>query len=195
MARRKPKLSHGIGINDADYVVQPQIRKGKQQPCRYYARWWNVLSRCYSEKELLKYPTYRGCYVCDEWLTFSNFKAWMESQDFEGKHLDKDIIKKGNKAYSPETCAFVQPMTNAFTTDAASARGDLPIGVTWNNQSKRFIARCGNPFSGKRDYLGSFTSSDEAYEAWRKRKHILACMLADIETDNRVSAALMERYI
>jgi hypothetical protein len=195
MARAKPKLSCGVGINDADYVVQPQLFKGKQQPCRYYARWWNLINRCYSEKELAKYPTYRDCYVCEDWLTFSKFKAWMELQDFEGKHLDKDIIIKGNRIYSPEACAFVDPITNGFVADSSAARGDFPIGVNWNDASKRFVARCQNPFTRKRDYLGSFTCPNLAHEAWRKRKHELACQLADLQTDTRVALGLRTRYL
>lgn len=48
-----------------------------------------------------------GCSVCEEWLTFSNFKRWMEQQDYEGKALDKDLLVSQNKTYSSETCVFV----------------------------------------------------------------------------------------
>lgn len=30
--------------------------------------------------------------MADEWNTFSNFKNWMEKQNWEDKQLDKDII-------------------------------------------------------------------------------------------------------
>ena len=61
-------------------------------------------------------PAYKDVVVRQEWLTFSNFKRWMEKQDWEGKQLDKDIIVLGNKVYSPETCAFVLGVTNGFIT-------------------------------------------------------------------------------
>lgn len=32
----------------------------------------------------------------------------------EGWHLDKDILLKGNKVYSPETCAFVPAKINSL---------------------------------------------------------------------------------
>ena len=58
----------GVGVNDANYATS-----GKRM-CPFYRRWINMLERCYSEKFQEKNPTYRGCSVCEEWLTFSNFK-------------------------------------------------------------------------------------------------------------------------
>ena len=51
-----------------------------------------MLQRCYSPKNHAKNPTYIGCYVAKEWLTFSNFKAWMGSQQWQGMELDKGVI-------------------------------------------------------------------------------------------------------
>ena len=73
-----------------------------------------MLQRCYSESHLVRQPTYKGCSVCEEWLTFSNFKSWMEQQDWEGKQLDKDLLVYKNKIYSPETCVFVSSVINSF---------------------------------------------------------------------------------
>lgn len=68
-----PRLVFGVGINDADYAVQPKIN-GVQVCCLFYRKWKNMLERCYYPKELVKHPTYQGCVVCDEWIYFSNFK-------------------------------------------------------------------------------------------------------------------------
>jgi hypothetical protein len=135
------------------------------------------------------------CTVCSEWLTFSNFKAWVERQDWKGKHIDKDILLFGNKSYSPETCVFVTAMTNTFITDSTSARGEHKIGARKCKNSNNFYAQCCNPFSGKREYLGAFKSDTEAHEAWRNRKHELACQLAELQTDERVANALRTRYL
>ena len=72
----KRKLVCGIGINDADYPVQPSIY-GKQVVCIYYQTWKDILNRCYSEKRLKVSPAYRGCEVSEEWKKFSNFRKWM----------------------------------------------------------------------------------------------------------------------
>ena len=75
-------------------------------------------------------PTYKGCSVSEEWLRFSNFKRWMEKQDWDGKQLDKDILFEGNKVYSAETCVFVTSVVNSFTSDSGAKRGEWLIGVS-----------------------------------------------------------------
>lgn len=197
------KLLYGIGINDADYVVARSETIGyvngkrKQKMiwrCPYYRAWEGMLMRCYSSKYQEKYPTYKGCTVSDEWLTFSSFKAWMEKQDWEGKQLDKDLLFEGNKIYSAETCVFVTPETNLFTIDCGASRGEWLIGVYLNKGKGKFQSMCSNPFSNKREYLGSFTCEQEAHNAWLKRKLELARELAAIQTDARVAKALIDRY-
>ena len=189
----KNTLIYGVGINDADYVVQPTI-DGIVTACNYYSAWKRMIERCYSEKHIKKRPTYEGCSVCQEWLTFSNFKCWMEKQDWQGKALDKDIIKSGNKVYCPEFCAFVDLATNNFTVDRGNARGRLPIGVCLFRGNGQLQAGCRNPFTNKREYLGLFYCPAQAHLAWKKRKHELALQLAELQDDDRVAAALRLRY-
>lgn len=107
---RKIGIVFGVGINDVGRVSNN--KNGANYRCPFYARWHSMITRCYSEKFQYKNPSYIGCSVCDEWLTFSNFKRWMEQQDWHGKDLDKDILVKGNRVYSPETCMFVDRKTN-----------------------------------------------------------------------------------
>lgn len=117
-----PKLVCGVGINDADYVFQKWetiIVNGKRKQkliweCDFYRTWKSMLARCYSIKTQERQPTYKGCSVSDEWLTFSVFKNWMEKQDWEDKQLDKDLLFEGNKVYSSETCVFVTRMVSTL---------------------------------------------------------------------------------
>lgn len=187
------KLVCGVGINDADYVTQPKIN-GKQVCCKFYSVWLHMLRRCYSENYQNKKPTYKGCSVCEEWLTFSNFKAWMEKQDWQGHDIDKDILVKGNKVYSPETCVFVTALVNTFIISNDSSKGEHPIGVTWHKRDMKFRALCSNPFSKKQECIGYFDDAHNAHLAWKKRKHELACQLADIQDNPRVAEALRTRY-
>ena len=184
----------GVGINDASYPVQVKV-SGRWAWCPFYAKWVGMILRCYSEKVHEKSPTYIGCDVCEEWLTFSNFRSWMETQNWQGKHLDKDIIIKGNKTYSPEACAFVTRKTNNFINSKDSSRGAYPIGVYWNKERGVFKSQCGNPFTGKQEYLGCFKCSSDAAIAWRERKHFLSCKLAEDQDDERVAAALRVMYL
>lgn len=187
------KLVCGVGFNDADYEVRIS-QDGKSRICPYYQCWAGMLRRCYSEKYQKRKPSYLGCRVSDDWLIFSNFKAWMELQDWHGKQLDKDLLSVGNKIYTSELCAFVDAKTNSFITDSAATRGKFLIGVHEFVGRNKFIATCKNPFTNKHEHLGVHWLEKDAHEAWRKRKHELACKLADIQTDNRVAAALRIRY-
>ena len=187
------KLIYGVGLNDSKEPVTSLIN-GKRVISKYYDLWNSMIQRCYSEKEKEKWPTYKDCYVCDDWLIFSNFKSWMKKQEWHGLHLDKDLLFKGNKVYSPETCIFVSKELNAFTTDSVAKRGIYPIGVNFHKSSGKFIAQCKNPFTKSRGYIGLYSSPEDAHEAWRKRKHELACQWADAVDDPRLKKALRERY-
>lgn len=197
------KLVCGVGINDADYVVciKETISSinGKQKRkllwvCPFYRAWTSMVNRCYNPKVQDKYSTYKGCYVCDDWHLFSNFKGWMEQQDWEGKQLDKDILLTCNKMYGPDTCVFVSGTVNSFVTDHTAERGEWPIGVYWKRQNQKFVAQCKNPFTRKLEYLGCFFDPDEAHDAWLTRKREFAEMLAAEQDDARVAKALVDRY-
>ena len=199
---RTRKLVFGVGINDADYVVQKNetievngVRKQKLVwVCPYHRVWWNMLNRCYSAKFQKSNPTYKGCSVSEEWKTFSSFRAWMEKQDWEGMQLDKDLLFAGNKIYSAETCVFVTKAVNSFTTDRGNDRGEWLIGVCWHKASSKFMSQCCNPLTKKQEQLGLFDCEEEAHQAWLNRKLEMAHLLAAEQTDERVAKALIERY-
>ncbi len=116
------KLIRGFGINDADYPIRP--RNG--EACSYYKSWEGMLKRVYYKPDLIRHPEYKDVKVCDEWKYFSNFKKWMQSQDWVGKELDKDLIIPFNKIYSPDTCCFLTQSLNKFIK---FKDGKLPLGV------------------------------------------------------------------
>ncbi len=197
------KLVYGVGVNDLPYRTQVKewVTKdgGKRIReivfiCEYYTAWTNMLQRCYSEKFLESNPSYIGTSVCSEWVYATAFKKWMEQQDWRDKCLDKDIIAPGSKLYSPETSAFVLPATNTFVTACDASRGSYPTGVSLFKRTGKYRAQCRNPFSEERGHLGYFSTPEEAHEAWRKRKHELAQLVAATESDTRVVEALKKRY-
>lgn len=193
------KLVYGVAVNDANYIVSKYgYVDGKYKViwrCQYYQRWIKMLERCYASQALNRKPSYKGCAVCDEWLTFSNFKAWMEKQDWEGKCMDKDILFEGNKVYSPETCVFVDQSVNKFLCDRAADRGDYKIGVGLSKNGNKFVARCRNPFSGKLENLGVYDSEGGANKAWMERKYQHAKEIASKQADKRVANALLSRFL
>lgn len=201
--RRKSRNLYDVGVNDADYQVQifnywkdesGHWNRKIKWVCPFYSVWKSMLQRIYSKKYQASKPTYKSCTLCDDWIYFSNFKAWMETQDWEGKCLDKDILVRGNKHYSPEMCVFVSKAVNSFVTDNKAARGKYPIGVDFNKQSKKFVGRISNPITKESEYLGLFDTPEEAHAAWLEKKLEFAKTLAKEQDDPRVAEALIKRY-
>lgn len=179
------KLVYGVGINDADYVVRH---------CPFYKRWKMLLMRCYSEREQEKKPYYKGCKVCEEWLTFSNFRAWMETQDWKGKQLDKDIITPGNKIYSPDNCMFVTQAINSLLTVSKSNKGDHPIGVCLPNRAdmvNRYFSTI--RYNNIVQRLGYYATPEEAHRAWIKRKREIIAEVITEQDDQRLIDGLLLR--
>ena len=161
----------GVGINDANYAVQINHTVDKKRvclwKCPYYTKWKSILERCYTSR----YPSYKDFTICDEWLLFSNFKSWMERQDWEGKALDKDLLVYRNKIYSPETCVFLHGEMNKFLIQNKSMRSKYPMGVHKlidKPRKKPFMAMIS--ISDKRILLGYFDNPQEAHKAWQKAK-------------------------
>ncbi len=186
---KKSSLVYGHGINDANYAVLPRIN-GKQIRCPFYRTWQSMLQRVYSQKYHDTNPTYVGITVCQEWLIFSNFKAWLETQNWQGNELDKDIIKPGNKHYSPDTCCFVPHALNSLLNDNSAARGEWIIGVRYNKFAKKYTAQCCDG-KGKLKHLGSFDTASTAHAAWVKFKSNLIVNIAAKQTDPRIVNGLM----
>jgi len=122
------------------------------------------------------------------------FRAWMITQDWEGKSLDKDILFYDNKEYSPEKCVFVSKELNSFFTDSASMRGNYPIGVSFHAKTGKFQSNCKNPLTNRKVYLGLHETPESAHLAWRDAKHFYANELAQREDDPRIKEALINRY-
>ena len=86
----------------------------------------------------------------------------------EGWHLDKDILIKGNKIYSPKTCCFVPREINNLLISRRNGRGDLPIGVTKDKKLEKFIAQVS--INKKQVRLGTFGTPEEAFQAYKTAK-------------------------
>lgn len=197
------KLVCGIGINNADYTTSlreelPKVN-GKRKyrilwACPFYKLWASMLQRCYSEKRLIKDPSYIGCSVHPDWHSFMSFRSWMIEQDWEGMELDKDILFEGNRVYGPDTCVFVDHHVNTFLINCAASRGDYPVGVHLHKECGKFVALIRDFRIKKQKYLGIFDTAEEAHQCYVLAKHGLAMDLASIQKDRRVAKALISRY-
>lgn len=81
--------------------------------------------------------------------------------------LDKDILCKGNKIYSSETCVFVPQYINMLFVKRDSMRGNLPIGVRFNKSNSDKYVATGRNANNKLIHIGSFDSIDEAFSGYK----------------------------
>ena len=161
--RAKVKIC-GVGINDADYSVNPNI-DGKRVMCPYYNTWRHMIVRCYMDdakrRPGLETP-YIGCSVVEEWHKFSVFKSWMETQDWRNKCLDKDLKVYGNKVYGPDTCIFITQDLNKLISEGRASSYGLKKGLTLDHGKYRARIRK----YGKLYQIGNFDNEDDAHAAW-----------------------------
>ena len=175
------KLIWSVGINDSNYKITSD-EDGKRKVCPYYSRWYHILRRCYDKKFHQYNPCYKNCYVADEWKLFSNFKLWMESQDWKGNELDKDLLIPGNKIYGPDTCIFVSHKVNSFLTIGTSKYNKYPLGCHYKKSTGKFYSRI--EVDNTKIILGIFDTPIEAHRKWQLKK--IECINSIINelTDN-----------
>ena len=163
----------GVGVTGTKY---PPTINGVQT--KEYVLWKHMLERCYSDTYKKKQPTYEGCEVSDNFKSYTYFYEWCNKQigfDNDGNgnpfQLDKDLLIKGNKVYSEDSCVFIPREINSLLTKSNKTRGEHLIGVCWYKKDKAFVARV-NKNKGGSEYLGSFKTELEAFSAYKTAKEI-----------------------
>ena len=170
----------GVGITG----LQP-TRDENGEILDSYKCWTRMLQRCYSAKLQEKCPTYIDCCVSECWLYYPNFKNWYDTNYYEinnkTSQLDKDILIKNNKVYSPETCIFVPQFINTLFVKCQKSRGELPIGVYYDKASKKYKAQLSIFKDGKRTTknLGRLDTPEEAFEVYKQAKEKYIKEIAD----------------
>lgn len=179
----RPSL-HGVGILGTENFSCLE---------QSYVTWNNMIRRVYSPKPGVEYEAYKDCTVAEDWLFLPNFRKWFNEQVYEqGYHLDKDLLFKNNKIYSPSTCIFIPQELNKFLTSRTSKRGKYPIGVSYKTSNSKWDAKLS--IDSKSKYLGLFDSPEEAFEAYKIAKEGEAKRLAEVwngKVDSKVLEALL----
>ena len=182
---------YGVGILGAKYLASINGVQTKE-----YKLWTSMLVRCYSDNSKKRRPTYEGCEVSNNFKYYEYFYEWCHSQigfGNEGWHLDKDLLVKGNKVYSEKTCVFLPNEINSVLTKSTASRGEHLIGVYWSKTHKAFKAQvCKN--KGVSEYLGSFNTELEAFNAYKQAKESFIKEQAEKwkgKIDDRAYEALM----
>ena len=137
------KKIFGVAYVGNTTVKNLQTHKDKES----YKCWYHMIRRCYENKD----TSYKDCSVCEEWLCYANFEKWYDDNYWEcgseTMHLDKDILKHGNRIYSPNNCIFVPKDINMLFVKQKNKRiNNLPIGVkldssTLTRDKQLYVAR------------------------------------------------------
>jgi hypothetical protein len=92
--------------------------------------------------------------------------------------LDKDILIKGNKVYSPETCIFIPSEINTLFVKNDVNRGEFPIGVTFNKENNNYLSHCNNGHR-KIIHLGTFNNIEDAFKVYKEYKEKIIKQIAE----------------
>lgn len=153
-----------------------------------YQQWCNMRHRCKVNGDYqTSSPSYVGCTYDTDWRSYDVWLEWARQQigflnrDELGMlwQCDKDLLLKGNKHYSPETCVFVPREINSLLILRKAGRGDLPLGVSPDNLKgvtpKYKAQAC---YGESKRYLGCFATPDLAFQAYKYAKERHARSLA-----------------
>lgn len=166
------------------YMKKTDIKGSSKQPS--YIKWSSMFTRCYSNKLHESNKSYIGCYVCNAWELYSNFKKWYDINYIEGTELDKDILGDG-KLYSPETCCFVPNYLNTVFTNHNR-------GTDYRHNEMKYRARLKK--YGNKIELGYYTTEEEAHSVYIKEKHKYIRELAiKAYMENKISEYIMNKII
>lgn len=172
---------YGAGMIGTKYKMKINGKDTKE-----YKTWIDMLKRCFNTKRKQEHPTYKNVTCCSEWLLYENFYDWLHNQENFKKWLDgdmwtidKDILIKGNKIYSPETCCLVPQNVNKLFTKRDAKRGNLPIGVIKNGNG--FRAECMNPFTKKKEYSTTYSTIKQSFQKYKCIKEDIIQQVAQIE--------------
>ncbi len=196
---------HGyLGIDRNGNVPKTyESKDGKSVHAWEYAKWENMLKRCFDNEYKEKHQTYKDVICCERWLCYANFledfgilKQEYNWSDEEKLQLDKDILHKSNKVYSLENCILVPDYVNNLFIKRDAVRGDCPIGVSYHKKNKKYRARCS--INGKQKTLGLYNIPQEAFNAYKIAKENEIKRIANdcvskgfISKDSRLYKAMM----
>ena len=189
----------GVGVAGTKYPPSVNGRNTKE-----YDLWCSMIQRCYSDKYQKKQPTYEGCEVSNNFKSYEYFHEWCHKQvgfanDGNGNpfQLDKDLLIKGNKVYSEDSCVFLPREINQLLVKRENMRGKYLIGVHWCNTKKVFVAQVSKN-KGKSEGLGIFKTEMEAFKAYKKAKEAFVKEQANkwkLQIDPRAYEALMKYQV
>ena len=157
-----------------------------------YGVWRSMIRRCYSAKAQIRDYKYFGCEVHSDWHNFQRFADWYLNHESSGLgyDVDKDLLVRGNKTYSPENCCLLPAELNSII-QTGNIKSVL-VGTTFHKQTGMWQAQVKN--NGRQIFLGLFESRFDAHLAYVEAKEAYVRERADYwrgRIEDRAYSALM----
>lgn len=170
------ELEKAPNIEGVGYVGDEYI----DTKSKVYRTWQAMIQRCYSPKYQEKCNGYKDVTVSEEFLYFPNFRKWYEENYYEiptgeKMQLDKDLLSKEKKIYSPETACFLPVKINSILASATPDCGRKIFGV--KKAGKRFRVQLHE--NGKYRDIGYYDTVEEAFNVYKGIKEQQIHALAD----------------
>ncbi len=194
------KYVYGVGVND----WHTAISNGGGKHIPEYKMWSRMLERSLSSKWKVSNPTYKDVSVDSRWYSMSKFiedvstLVGYEQAINDSWHLDKDLLVKGNKVYSLETCCFIPIEINSLMVMHRSSRGVYPSGVYFRKRCTKRPYCAVISRGGAYKTLGCFATAEEAFLVYKESKEAYIKEVANKwkdQIDVRVYNALMNYQV
>ena len=161
------------------YIGNGNYKDENGNKSKSYSYWAHMIRRScdLNFKSDSRNLAYADVSVCDEWLNFENFDKWFNENYYECPFggfmcLDKDILVKHNKVYSPETCCFVPNNINVlFLKQKYHKDKGIPFGSKLGKNadgSIKYIVRTTE--YRKEKNIGTYKTKEEAFFAYKQEK-------------------------
>lgn len=141
-----------------------RVKHGMSRTSEYNS--WNDMRRRCLKPYTHSYQWYgaKGIKVCQRWQdSFINFYADMGPKPTSKHQIDR-IDSSGN--YEPKNCRWVTASEQARNKGTPSCNTTGHKGISYESRRHSYVAR--TTIDGKRSYVGSFQSLDDAVTALKK---------------------------
>lgn len=191
---KNPFFINTYGVGYLGVGIFSSRRKGEVGLSYEYRTWRNMLRRVYAPDTKRDKVAYAGCSVHSDWHNFQNFAMWLNSNKVNktGFHLDKDLLLRGNKEYSPDKCSLVPQQINTLFSNPRGNGSTYLLGVRKKQNDKKYYSAIS--VNAKRLFIGSFDTENEAHQAYVVAKEAYVKEVANKwrgRIDERVYDALM----
>jgi len=146
----------------------------------YYTHWYNMIHRCSCDENRSKRNmSYINVDIDPLFYNFQFFAHWCDLNYYEAEGeqmcLDKDILFKDNKTYSPETCCFVPNNINVFFTNHSKDVSSTGVSILPSGNYRSSLS-----VNNKINHLNVYKSKEDAIMSYKISKEFEIRRLAHI---------------